>query len=208
MLKLFLKLAIIVLILFGIGQYSSYLITGKTPDISINKPRLPNINSSELKNSLSNKFNTINGEKPVVETYLYKWRDAKGVMHYASEKPSGNIQNLETIVIRSDTNVVPAVQESGAANRETTQQQALQSASTELSTNVYSAEGIKHLFDQAKGKSIGHTADINAYGMMLVGATKFNPGEETRISLDVPNGKHKKTRISLAAQCRSGLNRT
>lgn len=61
---------------------------------------------------------------------------------------------------------------------------------------------IEEVFDQKSGKSIGHTADLNAYGMMLVGATQFKAGEEIRISLDIPNGNHKKTRTSLTAQCR------
>jgi PilZ domain-containing protein len=60
----------------------------------------------------------------------------------------------------------------------------------------------EEVFDQKTGKSIGHTADLNAHGMMLVGEKKFDIGQTTRISLDIPNGKHKKTRTSLAAQCR------
>jgi PilZ domain-containing protein len=60
----------------------------------------------------------------------------------------------------------------------------------------------EEVFDQKTGKSIGHTADLNAHGMMLVGAKKFNIGEEMRISLDVPNGRDKKTRTSLTTQCR------
>lgn len=60
----------------------------------------------------------------------------------------------------------------------------------------------EEVFDQKTGKSIGYTADLNAHGMMLVGRKKFNIGEETRISLDIPNGNHKKTRTSLMAQCR------
>ena len=60
----------------------------------------------------------------------------------------------------------------------------------------------EEVFDQKSGKSIGHTADLNAHGMMLVGKTVFNVGEETLICLDVPNGKNKKIRTSLSAQCR------
>ncbi len=61
---------------------------------------------------------------------------------------------------------------------------------------------VEEVFDQKTGKSIGHTADLNAHGMMLIGTTLYKPGEEIRISLDIPNGNHKKTRTSLAAQCR------
>ena len=60
----------------------------------------------------------------------------------------------------------------------------------------------EEVFDQKSGKSIGHTADLNANEMMLVGSKEFIPGEKTRISLDIPNANHKKTRTSLLAQCR------
>ena len=60
----------------------------------------------------------------------------------------------------------------------------------------------EEVFDQKSGKSIGYTADLNAHGMMLVGKNEFPVGEEVRISLDIPNGKDKKIRTSLKAQCR------
>ena len=61
---------------------------------------------------------------------------------------------------------------------------------------------VEEVFDQKTGGSLGHTADLNAYGMMLVGKMKFDLGKKIRISLDVPNGKNKKIRTSLTAQCR------
>lgn len=61
---------------------------------------------------------------------------------------------------------------------------------------------VEEVFDQKSGESIGHTADLNAHGMMLVGSTQFEINEEIRISLDIPNGRDKKTRTCLAAQCR------
>jgi PilZ domain len=61
---------------------------------------------------------------------------------------------------------------------------------------------IEEVFDQTSGVSIGHTADLNAHGMMLIGKKNFNIGEEIRVSIDIPNGKDKKTRTSLTAQCR------
>ena len=60
----------------------------------------------------------------------------------------------------------------------------------------------EEVYDQKTGKSLGHTADLNAYGMMLVSVNKFNIGEETRISIDIPNGKNNKIKASLTAQCR------
>jgi hypothetical protein len=163
MLKFLFKTIIFVIILFGVGQYSSYLLTGKTPDITFKKPTLPDINMSDLNvdnikdklsnkfDSVSNKFNSIKDEKFTSETYLYKWRDNKGVIHYASDKPTGEIKNLEAIKISSKTIVVRAVQSSDTSTRERQQQQTQrQSPTTELPTNVYSPEGIKQLFEQAK----------------------------------------------------------
>ncbi|MBL1140873.1 MAG: hypothetical protein HND53_02475 [Proteobacteria bacterium] len=61
---------------------------------------------------------------------------------------------------------------------------------------------IEEVFDQKSGQSLGHTADLNAYGMMLVGAVQFEISKEIRISLDIANGTDNKTRTSLTAQCR------
>lgn len=61
---------------------------------------------------------------------------------------------------------------------------------------------IEEVFDQKAGKSIGHTADLNAKGMMIVGNKPFSIGDEIWISIDIPNGNDKKTRTSLNAQCR------
>ncbi len=60
----------------------------------------------------------------------------------------------------------------------------------------------EEVFDQKTGKSMGHTADLNAYGMMLVGATQFEISKEIRVSIEIPNRNHNKTRTSLTARCR------
>jgi len=147
MLKLLFKITLVVLILFGVSQYSNYLMTGKAPEIPATTANLPDINISKLKDSISNKFKSIKKEKTVEEIYLYKWRDTKGVIHYASEKPLEEIENLETIKLNSNTNVVPAISD----NKEKKDAPRQKPVSTELPKNVYSPEGIKHLFDQAKG---------------------------------------------------------
>ncbi len=61
---------------------------------------------------------------------------------------------------------------------------------------------VEEVFEQDSGRSLGHTGDLNAYGMMLIGKTDFPIGEKTRVSLDIPNGLDNKIRISLTAQCR------
>jgi uncharacterized protein DUF4124 len=149
MLKILLKILFVIILLFGIGSYSNYLITGETPKLDINKPVLPDIKLSDITDSISEKYESVKEkvEPESKETYLYKWRDEKGVMHYTSEKPSGNIQNLESIKISNDTNVVPAAP-NNKANTENINQPQL--PSTDMPKNVYSPEGIKHLFEQAK----------------------------------------------------------
>jgi uncharacterized protein DUF4124 len=150
MLKFFFKIAMVLLILFGLASYANYLMTGNMPNILIDKPTLPDIKVSRLTDSLSDKFKSIKINKPVTDSYLYKWRDDKGVIHYTSEKPTENIQNLEQIKLSSDTNIVPAVSESEVTNDNTTQQQSSESTSIDFPTNVYSPEGVKQLIDQAK----------------------------------------------------------
>ncbi len=151
MLKFLFKIILIIILLFGFSNYANYLVTGEKPELDINEPILPDIDISKITDSISDKFESVKKEvqaqSEVKESYLYKWRDEKGVIHYTSEKPAENIRSLESIKLSNDTNVVPAVpvpQTSSAINN---QQQAL---STEAPTNVYSPEGIKHLFDQAK----------------------------------------------------------
>ena len=61
---------------------------------------------------------------------------------------------------------------------------------------------VEEVFEHNSGQSLGHTADLNAYGMMLIGKSDFPVGEETRISLEIPNGLNSKIRTSLTAQCR------
>ncbi|MBL1140874.1 MAG: DUF4124 domain-containing protein [Proteobacteria bacterium] len=155
MFKLSLKIIIIIILLFGFSNYANYLITGNSPEISINKPVLPDINFSEIRESLSNKLESDKKaiEPEIKETYLYKWRDEKGVIHYTSEKPSEKTQSLESIKLSTQTNVVPAISEKDKTDRTTKQPESPQQSSfpsTDLPANIYSPEGIKHLFDQAK----------------------------------------------------------
>ncbi len=154
MLKFIFKIIIVILLMFGLSNYANYLMTGKTPDISFEKPSLPKIDISKLTGSVSEKFDSIKKENSNEDTYLYKWRDAKGVIHYTSEKPSNNIANIESIKINNDTNVVPSVPSVSSVSsneEESVQQQSVASElPTEIPPNLYSPEGVKQLFDQAK----------------------------------------------------------
>ena len=149
MTKFVLKAFLIACILFGLGNYASYLMTGKLPSIVRQPPDIPDFNIPRLTDSLSTKFKLKNEERPAETKYLYKWRDAKGVIHYTSEKPSEDVDH-ETIRLSNDTNVVPAVSESEITGKKPVQQQPPKLPSTELPTNVYSPEGIEHIFNQAK----------------------------------------------------------
>ena len=144
MLRFLFKIMIIVLIASGFTYYASYLMTGKMPDIAIDKPALPDINLSKLTDTVSNKFKSIKKREPVKDISLYKWRDAKGIIHYVSEKPSDEI-NYEEIILSNDTNLVPAVSENEVTHEKSTREL----PKPALPTNIYSPEGIKHLFDQA-----------------------------------------------------------
>ncbi len=150
MMKFLFKIGLIFILLFGFSNYANYLVTGKSPEINFKKPTLPDVDISKIKKSIFDKFESVKEEvKPKEkDSYLYKWRDEKGIIHYTSEKPSENIQSLESIKLSNDTNVVPAVSENKTRSDNTNQQQA---PSTDLPANVYSPERIKHLFDQAKG---------------------------------------------------------
>jgi Domain of unknown function (DUF4124) len=150
MFKFLIKVIFFVILLFGVNNYANFLVTGKTVDFSFDPPSLPDINFSEVKESISNKFNAVTAEpeseSKSADIYLYKWRDEKGVIHYTSEKPTEVIQNLESIKINNQINVVPA-----DSNKISTASQAdIQLPSTTLPENIYSPEGIKHLFEQAK----------------------------------------------------------
>lgn len=146
MTRLILKGILIACILFGLGSYASYLTTGKLPDIVKQPTEISEFNVSKLTESISTKFKSITEEGITESRYLYKWRDANGVMHYTSDKPSEDI-HFESIKLSNDTNVVPAVSAKAVTMEETTQQQ---SHVSEIPSNVSSVEGIEHLFEQAK----------------------------------------------------------
>lgn len=152
MLKFLFKVTFISLLLFGLSIYAKYLITGQSPNLDINKEKLPEIDISKISDSLSNKVSTVKDkvtpEAENKETYLYKWRDEKGVIHYTSEKPDVDIKNLESIKIDNQTNVVPAVSNNSDKNEPSEMQN--NQSSVDMPSNIYSPDGIKQLFDQAK----------------------------------------------------------
>ena len=151
MLKFFLKLIFIIVLIFGFSNYANYMITGETPEIIKKTSSLTELNISTINKSITNKLNS-RKEKTKTEpetktTYLYKWRDDKGVMHYTSEKPIGEIKSLESIKLSNNTNVITTNKNNEATASE---KKSTQSVSTDLPTNIYSPEGIKQLFDKAK----------------------------------------------------------
>jgi hypothetical protein len=153
MFKFLLKLIFTFILLFGVSNYANYLVTGKTLDLDLKKSLLSDISISKLSNSISGKAESVNQNiKPEAEeSYLYKWRDEKGVIHYTSEKPSVEINNLESMKINNQSNVIPALSYSKNSSNTEQAQQISRQLSTELPENIYSPEGIKQLFDQARG---------------------------------------------------------
>ena len=125
--------------------------TGETPEITSKLASIPELNISNIKQSISNNIDSKKEEEKIIpktkDTYLYKWRDDKGVMHYTSEKPTGETKSLEAIKLSNKTNVIPANTENINSSVNNNYKE---SPSTKLPTNIYSPEGIKHLFDQAK----------------------------------------------------------
>ena len=147
MTKFVLKTFVISAILIGVGFYVNYLLTGNTPNLAIQKPSMPDLNLSKISESATELFNL--NEKDSSDTkYLYKWRDAKGIIHYTSEKPAVNI-TVETIKLSSETNIVPAVSTTDT-NQNTSQIQLPQGVDDDKSNAIlYSPQGIEQLFDQA-----------------------------------------------------------
>lgn len=147
MTKFVLKTLFISAILIGVGFYVNYLLTGNTPNLDIQKPSMPDLNLSKISKSATDLFD-LNGEELSDTKYLYKWRDAKGIIHYASEKPAADIE-VEKIKLSSETNIVPAVS-AADTNQNAPQSQLPQAVnSDESNANLYSPQGIEQLFDQA-----------------------------------------------------------
>ena len=61
---------------------------------------------------------------------------------------------------------------------------------------------VQEVFDQKTGESLGHTADLNAYGMMLISKNKFTVTDSRRISFNIPLKKNKDMKTCLTAECR------
>ena len=156
MLKFIFKIIFMSVLLFGVSMYAKYLMTGQAPELNLDNPTLPDIDISQIKDSISDKVGSvkdkITAEEETKETYLYKWRDDKGIIHYTSEKPPTETKNLESIKIDNQTNVVPAVSDNVPDNTANTEpaQQTSSLPSTNMPANVYSPEGIKQLFEQAE----------------------------------------------------------
>lgn len=158
MLKFLLKIFLIAFILFALGKYASYLMTGQPPTVDIKAPVIPDINISEitegLSEAISKKIKLVKeevNESKNEDNTIYKWRDNNGVLYYTSEQPPDDV-NYESISYNKETNVVPAI--NTATNKTNTQDNKSTSSPKSLSTdfpeNVYSPKGIEHLFNQAK----------------------------------------------------------
>ncbi len=146
MTKFVLKTLFISSTLIVVGLYVNYLLTGNSPNLVLPKSSMPDLNLSKISESATNLLD-LNGEESTDTKYLYKWRDAKGIIHYTSVKPDAGI-NVETIELSSETNIVPAV---STTNQNIPHSQLPQTSDIDESeVNIYSPQGIEDLFDQAK----------------------------------------------------------
>ena len=146
MTKIILKILLISFILIGAGLYANYLITGNSPKLVLQESQIPDLNISKIAESATDLFSS-NGEGTSETKYLYKWRDAKGIIHYTSEKPAADIK-VETIKLSSDTNIVPAASEAETKQNVSHDQLPEIDNSDDSSVNLYSPQGIEQLFDQ------------------------------------------------------------
>ena len=108
---------------------------------------MPDLNLSKISESATDLFD-LNGEESSDTKYLYKWRDAKGIIHYTSEKPAADI-NVETIELSSETNIVPAVSTANTDPDVPHTQLPQTVDSDDSGVNIYSPQGIEQLFEQA-----------------------------------------------------------
>jgi Domain of unknown function (DUF4124) len=147
MFKIILKTLLISCLLIAIGFYTNYLLTGNLPNVVSHKVNMPDLNLSKISESATDLFD-FNEESASVTKYLYKWRDAKGVMHYTSEKPAADIK-VETIELTSDTNIVPAISDEETQHNPALTQSRNDTETVESSTDLYTPEGIEQLYNQA-----------------------------------------------------------
>gem|GEM_PF-1876214 len=147
MIKIVLKILLISSISIGIGLYANYLMTGDLPNLVLHKSNMPVPGLSKISESVTKLFD-FSGEGSSDSKYLYKWRNAKGIIHYTSEKPAADIE-VETIELSRDTNIVPAVSEASIKQNDS-HKPSPETRNLDVSAvNHYSPQGIEQLFDQA-----------------------------------------------------------
>ncbi|ACE83003.1 hypothetical protein CJA_1024 [Cellvibrio japonicus Ueda107] len=103
----------------GIGNYVVYLQTGYVPLRDLIDRGLPSLGVPDgLKQELGKLVQDarrmgadVGSEKPIA-VKVYKWTDAKGVVHYG-EQPAGT--NAEEVIINPNRNLLPAEPEPGSS---------------------------------------------------------------------------------------------
>lgn len=147
MIKIVLKILLISFILTGIGLYVSYLMTGNLPNFALQKANYSELDPAKIAESATNLFD-FSGEKTPDTKYLYKWRDAKGIIHYTSEKPAADIE-IKTIKLSSDTNIVPAVSAADTVENPSHSLVTEIQDAADSRANLYTPQGIEQLFEEA-----------------------------------------------------------
>lgn len=156
--KLFIKLLLFLLVLacalpfitLGPGGQPLMRVENlKWPELGA--PRLPEAVSAD---AIKKRLGLASDEAPATDdlttSTVYKWRNGKGELQYTSDRPPDGIA-YETLALRSDTNVVAAVQAPPPPAEEAPgDKNAAEGGLIEDLTSVYSPGKVKELIDQAK----------------------------------------------------------
>ena len=157
--RLLIKSLTVVVIVTGVGSYSSYLLTGLWPWQTINLPSISDLSASG--EALLDQVEQITPDLTVPAsdstTTVYKWRDKEGVWHYSNTEPPQH-SNAETLHLETNVNVLPA-SETPATTSDSSQMiktPATAAKSDQKPTednsqpSLYSSEGIQKLMQDAR----------------------------------------------------------
>ncbi len=139
--KLMLKLMLTLLVLAVVLPFTPLMPGGKPlmalsdirwPDIEM--PRLPGIDVPSLP------------EETGRTQLFYRWKDAEGNIHFSDKAPKGRVDDLSTVEVYPDANLLPAVDVKPAEKAAPVEKQPVTPKKQEAE-HPYSPETVKKLFD-------------------------------------------------------------
>ncbi|MFT7560078.1 MAG: hypothetical protein ACI93R_001993 [Flavobacteriales bacterium] len=144
--KLLIKVAIMMGLLIGISSFLVYKKTGKSPLGSLS---IPELSLSGLRNIAGESIQDLDTRSE----QTYKWRDADGILHYSSEKPT-DTTTYKLLNIDPNTNMIQGLPTSSLSSSDPQQDSnTLPSTDTGTGTGKYSdiiedAKNIQNLLDK------------------------------------------------------------